>query len=77
MEAVSPPPYLPRFRGRGVWGGANRDGGAGRWPAPCVRLTAFRAGSGWAGGQCHGEWIDRWLADEEAEYFADFVWFQL
>src|ERR1700733_12674978 len=57
--------------------GANQDGGAGhRCPAPCVS-TSFGGGSGRAGGQVGGEWIDRWLADEEAEYLAALVSFQM
>jgi hypothetical protein len=71
------------------WRGANQDGGAGRWPVPYRAVSPppylprfagegfSGGGSGWAGGQGLGEWIDRWFADEETEYFADFVWFQL
>ena len=49
-----------------VWRVPNQDGGVGFVPSPCVSVVAFCDGSGWAGGQCHGEWIDRWFADEEA-----------
>ncbi len=74
-----PLPASPACAGEGCRGGAgaNQDGGAGRWPVPGVRLTSFRDGSGWAGGQCRGEWIDRWFADEEAESLADLVSFQM
>ena len=37
-------------------------------------------GSGWAGGRCSGggaEWIDRFLADEEAQNLANSVSFQM
>src|SRR5450755_3223438 len=47
------------------------------YPVPCVKLTSACDGSGRAGGRCRGEWIDRWFADEEAQYLADFVSFQL
>ena len=57
---------LTRWQARG----ANRDGGAGCWPVPCFRLTPCCYGSGWAGGRCLAEWIDRWFADEEAEDLA-------
>ena len=69
MQNTRPAPYFRSY-------GANQDGGAGhRCPAPCV--STFWDGSGRAGGQGRGEWIDWWLTDEEAKYLADLVWFQL
>ena len=59
--------------------GANRDGGAGRCPAPGVSVASFLEGSGRAGGRCRvggAEWIDRWFADEEAQDLADLISFQ-